>query len=273
MRIAHFDQSKLHDAKNCHSGAGILRYMGLLDSNDFETPWMFIHRGILMPKSGIGYHAHDNCEEMFVIFDNTARFTHNGNTAEFKGGAMVPCRMGEVHGIYNHTDRPTQWMNLGVAGTTGDYDCRDFKNDLVDAEPKNADKVPVGWIDRSLLNDGVAAHGGKGKLSFRRIWSHESFKSNWGFVDHVVIPPGCSIGYHRHDTIEECYIIVSGKGRMTVDDETEEVVAWDATPNKLGSAHGIYNHTDKDLEILNMAVSMEKGKFDSTDLDDDLSNR
>ena len=82
MRIAHFDQSKLHDAKNCHSGAGILRYMGLLDSNDFETPWMFIHRGILMPKSGIGYHAHDNCEEMFVIFDNTARFTHNGSTGD-----------------------------------------------------------------------------------------------------------------------------------------------------------------------------------------------
>ena len=60
---------------------------------------------------------------------------------------------------------------------------------------------------------------------------------------------------------------------MTVDDETAEVREWDAIPNRLGGAHGIYNHTDEDLEILNMAVSMEKGEFDSFDLGDDLSRR
>ena len=60
---------------------------------------------------------------------------------------------------------------------------------------------------------------------------------------------------------------------MTMDDETAEVLAWDAIPNKLGGCHGIYNEGPDDLEVLNMAVSLEKGVFDSEDLGDDLSTR
>jgi mannose-6-phosphate isomerase-like protein (cupin superfamily) len=87
------------------------------------------------------------------------------------------------------------------------------------------------------------------------------------------LPPDSSIGYHRHRTIEECYIILDGKGRMTVDDETMDVVVGDAVPSKLGGCHGIYNNSQGYLEVLNMAVSMEKGKFDAEDLGDDLSRK
>ena len=38
-------------------------------------------------------------------------------------------------------------------------------------------------------------------------------------------------------------MIMNGRGRITVDDETEEVVRGDAIPNRMGGAHGIYNHT------------------------------
>jgi len=272
MRIGHTDPAKYHEAKSCHNGAGAIYYMSLWD--DFETNWMFIHRGVLPPKSGIGHHFHDNCEEMYVIFDNAARFTHNGNTAELKAGAMSPCCVGESHGIYNHTGNNTQFMNLGVAGPGGEYDCRNLDDSLENARPGPADKLPVRYIDRDELVISVGpVHAGKGKLEFRRIWSHETFKTNWGFIDHILLPPDTSIGYHRHETIEECYIILSGKGRITMDDETEEVFAGDAMPNRLGGCHGIYNHSQDALEVLNMAVSLEKGKFDSEDLGDDLSTR
>jgi hypothetical protein len=60
---------------------------------------------------------------------------------------------------------------------------------------------------------------------------------------------------------------------MTVDDETQEVQQWDAIPSRLRGSHGLYNHTQEDLEVLVVAVCAEKGKFDSTDLGDDLSRR
>jgi mannose-6-phosphate isomerase-like protein (cupin superfamily) len=87
------------------------------------------------------------------------------------------------------------------------------------------------------------------------------------------MPPGTSIGYHRHQTIEETYIIINGSGRMTVDDETEEVYAGDSIPSKLGGSHGLYNHTQEDLELFVMAVCMEHGQFDGEDLGDDLLGR
>jgi mannose-6-phosphate isomerase-like protein (cupin superfamily) len=92
-------------------------------------------------------------------------------------------------------------------------------------------------------------------------------------VAHALLPPGTSFGYHRHQTIEETYVIINGSGRMTVDDETEEVYAGDSIPNKLGGAHGLYNHTQQDLEVFVMAVCMQRGAFDSEDLGDDLTAR
>ncbi len=272
MRIGHTDPDKYHEARNCHHGAGSIRYMSLWD--DFETPWMFIHRGVMPPGTGMGHHFHDNCEEMYIIFDNAVRSTHNANTADLTRGAMVPCCIGESHGMYNHTDHDTQFMNLGVAGADGRYDCRNLNDDLVDKRPGSADKIPVRYIHRDeFMIFGGPVHEGKGRLAFRRIWSGETFGTNWEYIDHILLPPDTSIGYHRHETMEECYIILAGKGKMTVDDETMEVFAGDAIPNKLGGCHGIYNDGQEELEILNMAVSMEKGKADSENLNDDLSMR
>ena len=72
---------------------------------------------------------------------------------------------------------------------------------------------------------------------------------------------------------EKDFVIIEGSGRMTVDDETQEVQQWDAIPSRLRGSHGLYNHTQEDLEVLVVAVCAEKGKFDSTDLGDDLSRR
>ena len=60
---------------------------------------------------------------------------------------------------------------------------------------------------------------------------------------------------------------------MTVDDETEEVHHWGAISSQLGGSHGIYNNTSENLKLLVVAVCAEKGKFDSTDLGDNLRQR
>lgn len=273
MRIARIADAELKKAENCHGGAGYLNYSGHWDESAFETPWCFVHYGSIPPGGGIGHHRHVNCEEMFVTFDNAAQFTHNGRTVEVEGGACVPCRKGETHAIYNHTDKPTRWMNFCVTDPGEKYDATDFGEDRVGVALESSDRIPLGRFDRSLLENRANVQQGHGQIGVRSIWQHSDFRTNWGLVRHALLPPGASIGYHRHQTIEETYVIIKGSGRMTVDDETAEVFAGDSIPNKLGGAHGIYNHAQEDLELFVMTVCMERGQFDSEALGDDLRTR
>jgi len=58
-----------------------------------------------------------------------------------------------------------------------------------------------------------------------------------------------------------------------VDDATLEVRADDAASVTLKGAHGLYNNSRSDLEVLSIAVPLEKGVYDGTPLGDDLTKR
>jgi mannose-6-phosphate isomerase-like protein (cupin superfamily) len=89
---------------------------------------------------------------------------------------------------------------------------------------------------------------------FRRLWAEDSFRTPWFFVDHCVLPPDTSIGYHCHDTIEEIYFIKEGTGRMTSNDVTRDVKPGDCIPCTLRDAHGLYNNSNKPLVMFNFSV-------------------
>jgi mannose-6-phosphate isomerase-like protein (cupin superfamily) len=266
QRIVHSDPSKYREIPRVHGGAGTLSYVGLLGPQDFNTNLIFLHRGILQPKSGIGHHFHNQMEEMFVIFDNRAQFTIDGRTAELTGPAGAPCRMGSSHGIYNSTDQPTQWMNIAVGSVRGRYDAFDLGDDRVGVA---IDAKPVFMtmkLDKSLLKPVAAMHGGKGSVKYRRALGPEVFRTNWGYVDHVLIPQGSSLGYHRHDLQEEIYYVMSGQGRVIVNHETADIASGDALPVRLRETHGFENASQQDLELLVIGIALEKGKFDAVDV-------
>jgi len=268
QRIAHTDPSKYESSPSVHGGAGSLAYMGLFGPSDFNTNVLFVHRGVLLPRSGIGHHFHNQMEEMFVILDNRAQFTIDGRTAELIGPAAAPCRMGSSHGIYNPTDQPTQWMNIAVGTVRGRYDAFDLNDDRVGAPLDRKPAFMNVRMDRSLLQGVHSMNGGKGTVSYRRMLGPEVFRSNWGYVDHLVIPPGNSVGAHRHDTLEEIYYVLAGKGRATVESETVDVGPGDAVPCRLGEAHSFSNASQSDLEFLIVGVALEKGKFDEKNVGD-----
>src|SRR5580704_6952738 len=80
-RIVHADPAKYRRSPAVHNGPGALDYMALFDYHTLDTNLYFLHRGVIEPKSGIGAHFHNACEEMFVIFDGEAQFTIDGRTS------------------------------------------------------------------------------------------------------------------------------------------------------------------------------------------------
>ncbi|NKB66205.1 MAG: cupin domain-containing protein [Candidatus Latescibacteria bacterium] len=272
MPFAQVRRDNMEELDKVHAGAGPILFGRVFERDDFGTDWKFIHASYLLPGGGIGHHRHDYSEEIFVTLDNAAQFTHNGRTTQIEGGAAVPLRQGESHAIYNHTDTDTRWFNFNVGMAGGKSGSTDHGDDRKGAPLESADRLPVGRFDRSLLTYGPS-HDGKGEIGARMIWGSQDFQSNFGFLGHALLPPGTSVGYHRHERMEECYVIAQGSGRMTEDGETREVFAGDVILNKLGSSHGIYNHTTEELELVVVAVTVEKGIFDATNLGNDLSGR
>lgn len=272
MRVTRADRQDMEEVRSVHGGAGTILFSRLWERADFETLFAFVHTAILLPGTGIGTHGHHDSEEIFITTDNAAQFTHNGRTAIVEGGAAVPLRTGEMHAIYNHTDHDTRWFNVHCVVPGGTPKSTDLDDDRANAELESTDRLPVGRLDRGALSY-AQVRGGKGEVGHRMIWGPADFRSNFHGLAHYLLPPGTSIGSHRHKGVEECYLVIEGRGRMTVNDETRQVRQWDALPIGLGGSHGLYNHTQEDLQVLVVSVSAEKGQFDVTDLDDDLSHR
>ncbi|MBV9209793.1 MAG: cupin domain-containing protein [Acidobacteria bacterium] len=65
-----------------------------------------------------------------------------------------------------------------------------------------------------------------------------------------VLPVGARVGRHHHLETEEIYYILQGAGRMTVGEETREVVAGDAVFIPRGKTHTLENTGTEAMTIL-----------------------
>ena len=261
-RIAHTDPAKYNHRTGVHKGAGELYYQGLLDAVALSTKFLFLHRGVLQPKGGIGNHFHHTIEEMYVIFDNEAEFTINGRTSTLKGPAAAPCKMGQAHAIYNPTDKPTEWMNIAVSSVKGKYDNFDTNDDRVGV-PKDAKPIFVNTrFDRKLLRPVEGYYGGKGTVHYRRAIPPEVFTTNWAYIDHLLIPPGSSTGKRTHQEVEEVYYVMNGSGSVEVNKETAAIRKGDAIPMLFRDTQSFANNGSEDLELLIIGVARVKGALD-----------
>ncbi len=259
-RIAHTKPDTYRQLKAVHKGAGEMEFTTLVPGDAFETKFLFVHRGFLKPGGGIGHHVHSHMEEMFFILDGAAQFTIDGRTSQIEGPASAPCRMGSVHAIYNHTNKPVQWMNIAVSTRKGVYDAFDLGDDRVGAP---LDKIPV-FISAQYDKAQLKPVEGNPNVLYRRALPPHVFYTDWSYVDHILLKPGAKTAPERHEGVEELYYVLRGAGAVTLDGETAPIGQDDGLPVKFTEVHAFENTGAGDLELLVIGVAAKKWEIDTS---------
>lgn len=99
-------------------------------------------------------------------------------------------------------------------------------------------------------------HGGEGPIVSQTLFGPDDFSGAWDFAMRLTLPPASSIGLHQHGNDEEMYIVLSGKGEISLEDETYPATTGDMILNKPKGKHQFKNNSDKDVVLLVIQASL-----------------
>ncbi|WP_067035532.1 cupin domain-containing protein [Allomuricauda sp. CP2A] len=256
-RVIHNDPSTYRNLTDVHAGAGSMGFTQLIGRNDLSTNFLYLHTGTIAGKSGIGHHFHHSIEEMYVLLSGEAEFTINGRTSKIKAPALVPCKMGDSHAIYNTTDQPVQWLNFAVSTVKARGDAFDLGDDRVGA---TLDPIPAfvsGKLDKELLKPERTPYVGKG-VSYRRVLGPEVFSTDWSYVDHLTIPSGTKTDPYQLEGMEAVYYVINGSGTVTADGKSGTFGKDDAFYGRIGENITLENTGNETVELLIIGISASK---------------
>lgn len=69
-------------------------------------------------------------------------------------------------------------------------------------------------------------------------------------VGMVILPPGNKTTSHSHEKEEETWYVISGRGEITVGDETVDIEPEMLVVAPSGKVHSIHNNSDESLKML-----------------------
>ncbi len=232
----------------------------------FATPWLNFDYAVLKPNQSIAVSARNPpCEQGYLVLSGQIEVKNSNEAAPNErftthidpGPSFIIAPIGLDHVLHNICQQDASLLHVRVA-----------LDDL-----SSACSMRSGVFAVSALQWRDAIHGGAGRIATRHVLRPEDFYSTWTFLDHAVLSPGGSVGYHYHDALEECFVVLCGKGLMTIDDETFVVEEGSITWQGIGQGHGIYNSGSEELAFLRVAVAQKNEAYTTIDLHDDLSGR
>ena len=245
-----------------------------------QTPWERFDYWVLAPgemrsvPAAIGI----ACEQGYVFMGGPVALIVGQHGIESgKGARFIVEPTGCAHKLKNLTDMPVQVLRVHVAkygnSETFQRDVNQFYEEALDINVTQGVPLLMGAFDEQMLEWSDAIHRGCGQIATRHVLSPDDFYSDWTFLDHAILSPKGSVGYHYHDFLEESFVVLSGQGLMTIDDKTFAVRPGSVTWQGIRQKHGIYNPGPEKLEFVRIAVKQVDKEYTTIDLHDDLSAR
>jgi mannose-6-phosphate isomerase-like protein (cupin superfamily) len=93
-------------------------------------------------------------------------------------------------------------------------------------------------------------HDGNGTLLLHSLINTGDSDHSLIFMHDDVLPPGVSIGEHRHDGSEEVYFVAEGHGTLIMDHQNSPVGPGDVSLVKSGHSHGIINSGKTNMRLI-----------------------
>ena len=101
----------------------------------------------------------------------------------------------------------------------------------------------------------ACVQNGKGIIHIKDLTDKEGLYGHGRMFAHIVVDPGCSIGYHDHNHETEFYYIL--KGEAVFNDNGTEVVLHpgDLGATGYGQCHSLENRTNEIVEFIALIVT------------------
>jgi mannose-6-phosphate isomerase-like protein (cupin superfamily) len=231
----------------------------VLPGIDFRTPWQGLD--LLELDSGARAGGADAREEGWILLEGAVELVAADGTVVDQSAAPAAltsgCGLGLRHSVRYSGNTPARLLYAPVKV----------------APQTNKPQGRVAAITAESLKWRDAIHGGIGCIATRHIWNPDDFCSTWTYIDHAVLAADSSVGYHYHDALEECFIVLAGDGLMTIDGNTFAVGPGSVTWQGIGQDHGIYNPGPDPLDFLRLAVALPGETVTTIDRHDDLQTR
>ena len=97
--------------------------------------------------------------------------------------------------------------------------------------------------------------GGDGEVRMKELLQPGQFCGHGRLFNHMVLAPGCSIGYHEHQGESETFYILAGEARYN-DNGTEVTLSpGDCAHTASGQGHSIANAGETPLEFIALIVN------------------
>ncbi|MFJ8041784.1 cupin domain-containing protein [Kitasatospora sp. NPDC096147] len=108
-------------------------------------------------------------------------------------------------------------------------------------------------------------HGTHGLTHWTCLARRAGLHGGWEAVEWARLPPGGVSGEHLHTRTEEVYVLLTGRGEITLDGHPHPVEAGDVVLTGLGTTHGLRNTGAEALDWLVIEMPARPHSHDHQD--------